>query len=170
MLVVGTEGEVDIVTGIDGLSSLQHRLSLSSPLFFLLFYRQLVNGRIVAHHHAIEAQIVAQDVLQNGTIGYAGHCFACHGMIARHDGPAARQTYHGLVGHQDLLHQFLLISIAATTVAQVVLGAGADTLAQVALLQATHKRHTHRCRQVTILAIRLLETVKRGCAAHIDHR
>ena len=35
-------------------------------------------------------------------------------MIARHKGFAACQTNHRLVGHEYLLHQFLLVGIAAT--------------------------------------------------------
>ena len=57
-----------------------------------------------------------------------------NGMIARHDGLAACQTNHGLVGQQDFLHQLFLVSIASTSIAQVVLGASPDPFLQVTLL------------------------------------
>ena len=91
-------------------------------------------------------------------------------MISGHHGLAACQPYHRLVGQQDFLHQFLLLSIAATAVAEVVFRAGTDTLLQVVLLQSLHKGHAHYRRQVSILAVRLLQAVERGRAAHIDHR
>ena len=90
-------------------------------------------------------------------------------MIARHNGFAACYTNHGFVGQQNLFHQLLLVGIAATAIAQIVLRAGTNTLAQVALLQALDKGGTHHSRQVGILTIRLLQTVERGITHHVDH-
>ena len=91
-------------------------------------------------------------------------------MIARHQTAAVSQTNHGLVGHEDILHQFFFGSIATTTVAEIVLGTGTNTHREVALLETTHKGHTHGCREVGILAIRLLQAIETGIATHIDHR
>ena len=83
-----------------------------------------------------------------------------YGMIARHDALAARDTYHRLVGQQYFLHQFFFVGIATSAIAQIVLRAGTNAFLQVALLQTVHEGHAHYCRQVAVLAIRLLQTVE----------
>ena len=91
-------------------------------------------------------------------------------MIARHHGLAAGQTDHRLVGQQDFLHQLLLVGIAATAVAEVMLRTGADTLLEVPLLQALDEGYAHHGRQVAVFAVRLFQTVERWRSADVDHR
>ena len=74
-------------------------------------------------------------------------------MISGHYRASARQTDNGLMRQQYLLHEFLLRSISATAIAQIMLGAGAYTLCQVSLLQATHKCGTHHGTQISVLAV-----------------
>ena len=105
MLIVGTEGEVDVVATVDGCGSLFNGA---------LQVGKLVDSGIVAHHHAVEAYIVAQDVLQNLAVGNALR--AVNGVITRHHHLATSQSDHRLVGHQDFLHEFLLLCITATTI------------------------------------------------------
>ena len=71
---------------------------------------------------------------------------------------------------QYLLHKLLLGSIAAASIAQVMLGAGAHAFLQVTLLKAAHKCRTHHGAQIAILTVRLLQAVEAGRAAHIHHR
>ena len=106
MLVVGAGGEVYIIAAIDGRRCLLHRVCQ---------IWQLVNGRIVADHHAVEAYIVAQYVLQYLAVSYA--VGAMYGMVAWHHRLAAGQTYHRLVGQQYLLHHFFLVGITTAAVA-----------------------------------------------------
>ena len=172
ILVVGTVWEVHIITPIDCHCRLLHNSS-GSRLFtvhfsLFTFQRQLVYGSIVAHHYPVETHIIAQNILQYPTVRYTLRIM--NGMIARHHHLAARQSDHRLVGQQYLFHQHLLFGITAAAIAQVVLRTGTHALLQVVLLQTLHKGHTHRCRQVAILAIRLFQTVERGDAAHVDHR
>ena len=115
--------EVDIAASIDGCSRLLYRT---------LQIGYLVDGGIIAHHHSVEAEIVAQNVLQNLTIGHAVR--SMYGMIARHQGITASQTNHRLVREQNLLHQFLLVGITTSTIAEVMLRTGAYAFPQVALL------------------------------------
>ncbi len=91
-------------------------------------------------------------------------------MIAWHHGLTASHTDHGLVGHEDVFHQLLFLSITSATVAEVVFRTGTDTLLQVALLQALDEGYTHHCRQVAVLAVRLLQTVEAWSTANVDHR
>ena len=91
-------------------------------------------------------------------------------MVSGHHGLAVGQTDHRLVRHQDFLHQFLLVGITATAIAQIVLRTGSHTLAQVALLQTANEGHTHHCRQIAVLTVRLLQAVERRRATHVDHR
>ena len=110
VLIVRTEGEVDVVAAIDGSGSL---------LNGTLEVGELVDGGVVAHHHAIEANVVAQDVLQDLAVGDTLR--AMYGMIARHHHLATRQSDHRLVGHEDFLHELLFVGIATAAIAQVVL-------------------------------------------------
>ena len=73
------------------------------------------------------------------------------------------------MGQQNLFHEHFLVGIATSAIAEVVFRAGAHAFTQVALLQAFHEGHAHGCREIAVFAIRLLETVERGDAAHIDH-
>ena len=111
--------EVHVVAAVNGRSSLEHHRvdSLLSTALLSLFtlHRQLVNGRVVTHHHAVETQIAAQNVLQNLCIGSTLH--AMHLMVAGHDHTAALQTDHRLMGQQYLLHQLLLAGITAAAIA-----------------------------------------------------
>ena len=159
MLIVGAERKVYVVAAIDGCRRLLHDI---------LQVGQLVDGGIVAHHHAVKTDIIPQDILKDLTVSHALRTM--HSMIARHDALAACQSDHCLVGQQDFFHHFLFFGIATTAIAEVVLRTGTHTLLQVALLQALHKGHAHRSRQITILAIRLLQTIERGDATHVDHR
>ena len=159
VLIVRTEGEVDIVAAVDGCGSL---------LNGTLEVGELVDGGVVAHHHAIEAYIVAQDVLQDFAVGNTLR--AMYGMIARHHHLATRQADHCLVGHEDFLHELLFAGIATTAVAQVVFRARRHTLLQIALLQTSDKRRAHDGRQIAVFAIRLLQSVERRIATHVDHR
>ena len=111
----------------------------------------MVDGRIIAHHHSVKAYIVAQDILQNLTIGHAIRTM--NGMIARHDALAACQSDHSLVGQQYLFHQFLFFGITTTAIAEIVLRTGTYTLLQVTLLQTFHEGYTHHSRQIAILAV-----------------
>ena len=110
VLIVCTEGEIDIITAINGSSRF---------LYHIIKVRQLVDGCIVAHHHTIEADIVTQDILENFTVGYT-FC-TMYGMIARHHTSAASQTNHRLMGEQYLFHHFLLFCITTATIAEIVL-------------------------------------------------
>ena len=92
-----------------------------------------------------------------------------HIVIARHDGHTARCPDHRLVRQEDFFHEFFLLSIATSAIAEVVLCTGSDTRFQVALLQTFHEGHTHGGRQIGIFAIRLLQTVETRCTADIDH-
>ena len=115
MLIVRPSGEIHIVAGIDGGSSLVKRIFETG---------ELVNSGIVAHHHAVEAEIAAQDVGQYLAVRHAVHGVAIgieHGVIAWHEHLAASQADHRLVGQQYLLHQRLLVGITTTTVTEVVL-------------------------------------------------
>ena len=158
VLVVGSVGEVDVIASIDGSSSLLYRS---------LDIGNLIDGRIVAHHHTVEAYIAAEDVLKDLAVGYAAD--AVNIVIARHHGHTARQTDHRLVGQQDLFHQLFLLGITTTTVAEVVLRAGTHTCLQVTLLQTFHKGSTHDGREVAVLSVGLLQAVERRIAAHVDH-
>ena len=91
-------------------------------------------------------------------------------MIARHDALAASLTDHRLVGQQDLFHEHFLVGIATTAITKVVFGACPHTLTQITLLQSFHEGYAHGSREITVLAIRLLQTVERGDTAHVDHR
>ena len=91
-------------------------------------------------------------------------------MVAGHHHLAASQADHRLVGEEDFFHQLLLLGIATAAVAEVMLGAGTHAATEVALLKALDEGHAHGGGEVGILAIRLLQTVETGCAAHIDHR
>ena len=115
MLIVRPSGEIHIVASIDGGSSLVKRIFETG---------QLVNSGIVAHHHAVETEIAAQDVGQYLAVGYAVHGVAIgieHGVITWHEHLAASQADHRLVRQQYLLHQRLLVGITTTTVTEVVL-------------------------------------------------
>ena len=156
--------EVDVAAGLDGHRSADNRLVLGA---------ELVDGRIVAHHHTVEAEIATQDILQDLAIGHALDVLAVsvfHRMIAGHHGTTACQADHRLVRQQDLFHQFLVFGIATTAIAQIVLRAGTHAFLQITLLQALHEGHTHHGRQVGILAIGLLQTVEARIAAYVDHR
>ena len=98
--------EVHIVTGIDCSSRFLHHT---------IDIRYLVNRRIVAHHHAVEAYIVTKDILQDLAVGHTSD--AMHIMIAWHDSHTTRQTDHCLVRQENLFHHFLLVSITAATIA-----------------------------------------------------
>ena len=91
-------------------------------------------------------------------------------MIARHHSLAACQSNHGLVRHQDVFHQHLLVGITTSAIAKIVFRTGSYAHAQVTLLQTTNKGYTHRCRQISVLTIRLLQTIETRRAANIDHR
>ena len=145
VFVVGTEGEVHVVAAIDGSSGFCD---------LVLQIWQLVDGSIVAHHHTVEAYVIAKDILQDLAVGHAPD--AMHIMITWHDALAASQTDHRLVGQQDLFHQFLLVGIATTAVAEVVFRAGSHTFFQVTLLQTLHEGHAHGGREITILSVGLL--------------
>ena len=129
----------------------------------------MVDSRIVADDHSVETKITTQDVVQYHAVSHTLLLLSCHRMIARHHSLAACQTDHSLVRHQDVFHQHFLIGITSSAIAEVVFRTGSYALAQVTLLQATHKGHTHRCRQVSVLAIRLLQTIETRRAAYIDH-
>ena len=109
VLVVGTEGEIDIVAAIDGCCCLVNDV---------LQIGNLVDGGVVAHHHTVETDIAAQDVHQDLAVGHTPR--VVHVVIARHDDLAARQSDHGLVRQQNLLHQLFLVSITAAAIAEVV--------------------------------------------------
>ena len=70
---------------------------------------------------------------------------------------------------QYFFHQFLLVGIAAATIAEIVLRAGAYTLLHVALLETLDKGGTHYSREITVFAIRLFQTIETGCATNIYH-
>ena len=106
VLIVGTEGEVDIIAAIDGCGSFLDRCLQTG---------YLVDGSIVAHYHTVEAHVASQDVLQNLTVGHALR--AVHLVIAWHHGFAARQANHRLVGQEYLFHHLFLVGITATAVA-----------------------------------------------------
>ena len=159
MLIVGSKGEIDVIAAIDSGSSLLHGC---------LQVRQLVDGGIVAHNHAVEPKIATEDLVENLTVGHALR--SVNGMIARHHTLTACLTDHRLVGQQDLLHQFLLVGITTATIAEVVLRTGADTFLQVTLLQTLHKGYAHGCRQIAVFAIGLFQTVEGGVTTHVDHR
>ena len=92
MLIVRPSGEIHIVASIDGGCSLVKRIFETG---------QLVNSGIVAHHHAVEAEIAAQDVGQYLAVGYAVHGVTIgieHGVITWHEHLAASQADHRLVG------------------------------------------------------------------------
>ena len=169
MLIVGTLREIHVIPRIDGSSSLLHRVFQA---------RNLVDGTVIADYHSIETHIVAKDVLQDPTVCHTVHRFfswngngsISHGVIARHHHLTASQTDHGLMREKDFLHQDLLISIAASTITQVVLGASTHTLRQVTLLKPSYKSHTHHSGEIAILTIRFLQTIEARCAANIHHR
>ena len=92
-----------------------------------------------------------------------------HIMIAGHDSHTTRQSDHRLVRQEDLLHHLLLVGITAATIAQVMLRAGAHALLQVALLETIYKSRSHHGREVTVLTVRLFQTVETGRTTHIHH-
>ena len=149
VFVVGTEGEVHVVAAIDGSSGFCD---------LVLQIWQLVDGGVVTHHHTVEAYVVAKDVLQDLAVSDTPD--AMHIMITWHDTLAASQTDHRLVGQEDLFHQFLLVGITTTAVAEVVFRAGSHTFLQVALLQPFHECDTHDGREIAILTVGLLQTVE----------
>ena len=151
--------KIDIVASVDGGSRFLH---------FVVESRQLVDGGVVAHDHTVEAQVATKDVGENLAVGHA--VGAVDSMVAWHDGFASRQTNHGFVWQQNLLHQFLLVGISSSAIAQIVLRAGSHALLEVALLQSLDECRTHHGREVGVFAIRLFEAVEAGCAAHIHHR
>ena len=159
MLIVGARGEIDIVAAIDGSSGFLHHIRDIG---------QLVDGRIVADHHTVETHIIAQDVLEDFSVGHTLR--AVYGMVARHDATAACQPDHGFMGQQDFLHQLFLVGITATAIAQIMFGTGTNALFQIVLLESAHKGRSHDGRQIAILAIRLLQAVERRHTTHIDHR
>ena len=109
ILIVGTIGEVYIITAINGCSGL---------FYGCLQTWNLINGCIVTHHHPIETQIASQDIVQDFIVG---HTFrSMHFMIARHHDFTARLTDHHLVGQQNLFHHLLLLRLTATAIAEVV--------------------------------------------------
>ena len=123
MLVVGTIGKVDIVTGIDGSRRFLCRGIESG---------YLIDGSIVAHHHAVEAEIAPQNVGEYLVIGHA--VSTMDSMIAGHEGFAVCQAYHRLMRQEYLFHQLFLLGIASTAITEVVLRAGTDTFVQSAML------------------------------------
>ena len=127
----------------------------------------LVDGTVVADHHAIETEVVAQDAFLDFLVGYT--VGAMHGMVARHHHLTACQSNHCLVGQEYLFHQFFLICIATAAIAQEVLAASAHASAQVALLKSTAEGCAHHSREVGILAITLLQAVERRRAHYIHH-
>ena len=166
MLIICAIREIHIVAGIDSRCGF---LSRTVEAW------QLVYRCIITYHHPVEADVISQDVLQNPTISHAillvGGCrSSLHRMIPRHDRLAACQPNHRLMGHQNLLHQLLLVSIATTSVSEIMLRASTHTFLQIALLQTLHEGRTHHRRQVSILAIRFLQPVETRHAAHIHHR
>ena len=152
--------EVHVVTSIDGCCGLLHGTFQT---------RNLVDGSIVADHHAVEAEVVAQDILKYEAVGHTSDGAVLHGMIAWHHGFAASQADHRFVGQQNLLHQLLLAGIATTAIAQIVFRTGTYAFLQITLLQALDKGRTHDGREIAVLAIRLLQSVERWRATHIDH-
>ena len=158
MLVVGTSGEVHIIAGIDCCRRLVDGVCQ---------LRNLTDGTIVAHHHAIEAKIALQDVLQD--FGVRHTVCAMHRMISWHDDMATRQANDCLMRHENLLHQLFLVGIATAAIAEIMLRARTDALLEVALLHPLDKCRTHHSRQIGILAVRLFQTIETGRAAHIDH-
>ncbi len=125
-------GEVDIVSGVDCRSSLLGTGFKTG---------NLVDSRVVAHHHAVKSEVVAQNVLKDLAVGHAVGAFI--GMVTRHQRLAAFKSYHSFVGQENLLHQLLLIGITASAVAEVVLGACTHALFEVALLQTPYKSGAH---------------------------
>ena len=123
MLVVSTIREVYIITGIDGRRRFLCR-GIES--------RYLVDGCIVAHHHAVEAEIAAQYVGEYLVIGHA--VGTMDSMIAGHEGFAACQAYHRLMRQEYLFHQLFLLGVASTTVTKVVFRAGTNAFVQSAML------------------------------------
>ena len=110
VLVVHATGEVDVVAAVDGCRGfLRHIVDAG----------QLVDGGVVAHHHAVEAEVATQNVVEYLAVGHA--VGAVNGMVAGHQRLAACQAYHRLMGQQDFLHQFLLFGVTAAAIAQVVL-------------------------------------------------
>ena len=158
-LVVGTKGEVYIVAVVDGGSGL---------LDGIIDIGNLVDGGIVAYHHTVEAHIATKDILEDLTVGHTTD--AMNIMVARHHSHTTRQTDHRLVGQQDLFHHLLLLCVATTAVAQVVLGTGTYTSLQVTLLQTLDEGCSHHGREIAVLAIGLFQTVETRRATHVDHR
>ena len=132
ILIVGAEGEVDVVAVIDGCSSLSDGVRNIG---------NLVDGCVVAHHHSVEADIVAKDLLEDLTVGHTSGTM--HVVVARHDGDTARQSDHRLVGQQDFFHHLFLLCVATPAIAEVMLRTGTHTFLQVALLQALHEGSSH---------------------------
>ena len=91
-------------------------------------------------------------------------------MVAGHQHMTVGQSYHGLVRHQYLFHHHLLVGIATSAVAQIMLRAGTYALLQVTLLQTLDEGRAHGSREIAVLAVRLFQTVEARCAANVHHR
>ena len=116
-------GKVNIVACLDGSCGLLYRRLQAG---------NLVDGGIVAHHHSVKAQVTTQDVSQNPVVGHT--VGIPHGMVARHESLTILQPYHCLVRQYYLFHEFFFLSVAASTISEVVLGTCSHALLQVALL------------------------------------
>ena len=159
ILIVGAVRKIGIATAVDSRCRLVHGIRLVG---------NLVDGGVIAHHHSVESEIIAQNIDKYLAVSHT--VGPVNSVVARHHHSASGKANHRLVRQQNLLHQLFLIGIATAAVAQIVLRASANALFQVVLLKTAGKGHAHRRRQVSVLAIRLLKPVERRRAAHIHHR
>ena len=49
------------------------------------------------------------------------------------------------------------------------LGAGANSFLQIALLETLDEGRPHGCREIGVFTIRLFQTIETGCATYVDH-
>ena len=106
--------------------------SCCCPLHITVESRYLFDGGIVAHHHAVKAEVSTENAIDN--LFVANAVGAMDGMITRHHHLAATFADHRLVGQENLFHEFLLFSIASASIAQEMLAASAYALAETAKL------------------------------------
>ena len=106
--------------------------SCCCPLHITVESRYLFDGGIVAHHHAVKAEVSTENAIDN--LFVANAVGAMDGMITRHHHLAATFADHRLVGQENLFHKFFLFSVASATIAQKMLAASAYALAKTAKL------------------------------------
>ena len=149
--------------------------SLGGGVHQLVVQIDIADGAAVGHHIAVEAPLVAQDLLQKRVAGAAD--LAVGAVVGAHDGDGAPLADRGLeMGQVGLQHVALagdgiemVAVVLGPAVHDIVFGRGHQLQVLVIVaLQAPHKDHAEPGGQIGVLAIGLLAPSPARVAKDID--